>query len=431
MEKEQLSMPSSDDSKVIGFGFSVIFIVFVILGGWSAYAPLATSSVAVGKVSADLDKKTIQHLEGGIVEKIYVKDGDSVKKGDILIKLEDVQIKSQLDILQSQYQDLLGAYTRLEAQDKELDNITFPSELTDQKVITNQKDIFYNTKKSQEDEKAITKNRIEQLMNQFQGLESLISSKRNRLSSLDEEISELEILFKEQLVDKVRIRELKREKNSLEGDVANASSEIAKIKEQIEETKTQQLLREKEFKKETLNLLVETKSKLSDIKSKMIATKDTLLRTKIIAPIDGVVVGLDIHTVGGVIGSGNPILEIVPEDSQLVVVAQVQTTDIDKVTTGLTADIRFSAFNMNQAHVIEGKVIHVSADSFIDEATGSPYYEAKVEVTKHGKEQLKDYDFHLVSGMPAEVMIKIGERTPLSYFVKPFTDMLTRGFNEE
>lgn len=431
MENQKMSMPSSDASKVIRFGFIVLFVVFVVLGGWSAFAPLDASSVAIGKVSADLDKKTVQHLEGGIVEKIFVKDGDSVKKGDILIELDDVQIKSQLDIFQSQYQDIIGLYARLEAQDKDLDHITFPKDLTDQKVIINQKDIFYTTKKSQADEDAITQNRIQQFSNQLDGLQSVIQSKKNRLASLNEEMGELEILFNEQLVDKVRIRELKREINTLEGDIANATSEIAKVKEQIDETKTQQLLREKEFKKETLNLLSETKSQMSDLKSKIIAAKDKLIRTKITAPIDGVVVGLDIHTVGGVVSPGNPILEIVPQSSQLVVVAQVQTTDIDKVTTGLTADIRFSAFNMNQAHVIEGTVIHVSADSFVDEATGAPYYEAKVEVTPHGKEQLKDYNFQLVSGMPAEVMIKIGERTPLSYFVKPFTDMLTRGFNEE
>ncbi|MFA7083823.1 MAG: HlyD family efflux transporter periplasmic adaptor subunit [Arcobacteraceae bacterium] len=328
---KNINMPSSDVKKVVGFGLGVVFVVFVLIGGWMAYAPLAASSVAVGKVSADLNKKTIQHLEGGIVEAIYVKDGDAVKTGDILIKLQDIHIQGQLF----------------------------------------------------------------QINNQIEGLESLVASKKKRLISIKEEIVEWTKLFKEQLVDKLRIRELQREENTIEGDIANTQAEIAKLKEQI------------------------------------IIIKDVLSRTKILAPTDGVIVGSTINTIGGVIAPGKPLLEIVPEDSKLLVIAQVQISDIDKVKVGLLADIRFSAFNLKQAHVIEGEVIHVSADSFIDEVTGAPYYEAKIQVTNAGIKQLSEYKFKLVAGMPAEVMIQIGERTTLSYLVKPFTDMLSRGFNEE
>jgi len=331
MENKKISMPSNDASLIITFGMSVIFVVFVLVGGWSYYAPLAASSVAVGKVSAGLDKKTIQYLEGGIVDTILVKDGDIVKKGDLLLQFQDIQIKGQ----------------------------------------------------------------IEQINNQIKGYSSLILSKKNRIASLEEEIAEWNELYKQRLVDKLRIRELKREKNSVEGDIANTSAEIAKLKEQL------------------------------------IVVKDSLRRTKILAPIDGVINGLSINTVGGVLAPGSDILDIIPMNSQLIVIAQVAITDIDKVVPGLLSDIRFSAFNLNQAHVIQGKVVYVSADSFIDEINGAPYYEAKIEVTKEGKEQLKGYGFHLVSGMPAEVMINIGDRTPLSYFLKPLTDMVTRGFNEE
>jgi len=165
--------------------------------------------------------------------------------------------------------------------------------------------------------------------------------------------------------------------------------------------------------------------------SKIIANQDTLDRTNIVAPIDGTVVGLSLHTVGGIINPSNPVLEIIPHNTKLLVIAQVQTTDIDKVKNGLLADIMFSAFNLKQVHVIQGEVIHVSADSFIDEVSGMPYYEAKIEVNKKGIETLKENNFVLVSGMPAQVMINLGDRTALSYLVKPFTEMLGRGFNEE
>jgi len=431
MNNQKIEMPSNDDSKVIVFGFSVIFIVFVLIGGWMAIAPLASSSVAMGTVSADLDKKTIQHLEGGKVTAIYVKDGDKVKKGQTLIKLRDVQIKAQLDIMNAQYQDAIALFARLKAQRDKKKSISFSDELTDENAIDDQTNIFETSLKTVKDEKIITENRILQLKNQIAGLNSLIVSKEKRLASIAEEKLEWEVLFKQRLVDKQRIRELDRETNMVEGDLANTQSEIAKLNEQISETRTQQLLREKELKKDTLQRYVEAKSLISDLKSKIIATKDTLDRTNIIAPIDGTVVGLSLHTVGGIITPSTPVLEIIPNDSKLLVIAQVQTTDIDKVRNGLLADIMFSAFNLKQVNVIQGKVIHVSADSFIDEVTGMPYYEAKIEVNEEGLKTLKENDFVLVSGMPAQVMINLGDRTALSYLVKPFTEMLGRSFNEE
>ncbi len=431
MNNNSVSMPSHDPSKVISFGLGVIIVVFVIFGGWMALAPLAASSVAVGKVSADIDKKTIQHLEGGIVKHIYVQDGNKVKKGDLLLKLDDIQYKAELEIFTSQYQDALGVHARAKALDEEKNKIVFSKELIDPNVIANQRNIFQTYRKRISDERAITKNKIYQLNKQIEGESSVLKSKKQRFASISEEIVEWEELLKEKLVDKLKVRELKREKNTIEGDISNKISEIARLKEQIQEVKIEQLLREKNFKNENLENLVKSKLSIEDLKSKIEATKDRLRRTDIYSPIDGTVVGLNLHTQGAVIRPGDDILEVVPSDSKLIVIARVQTTDIDKVKVGLHADIRFSAFNLQKAHVIDGEVIHVSADSFVDEQSGNSYYEAKVQVTESGKEQLKDYGFTLVSGMPAEVMINIGERTAFSYLVKPFTDMLSRGFNEE
>ena len=429
--KKEIKIPSHNTTAVVSFGLSIIFIVFGLIGGWMAYAPLSSSSVAIGSVSADSNKKTIQHLEGGIVEAIYVKDGDRVKKNQILLKLKDVQIKAQLEILEAQYQDAIALYDRLKAHKEKLETVLFSTELTNKNIINNQRNIFKTILKTQKDETMITKNRTVQLENQIDGLKSLINSKNKRLASIDEEIVEWERLFKEKLVDKIRIRELNREKNMVDGDLANTISEIAKIKEQISEVETQQLLREKEFEKDTLLRLVEVKSKVADLKLRIIATKDTLKRTEIISPIDGTIVGLDLHTIGGIVAPAQPILELIPNDSKLLVIAQVQTTDIDKVKVGLVADIMFSAFNLKQVNVIQGKVIHVSADSFIDKVSGFPYYEAKIEVTSDGEKTLDDNNFILVSGMPAQVMINLGDRTALSYLIKPFKEMFQKGFNEE
>jgi epimerase transport system membrane fusion protein len=430
-ENRDIKMPSTNDSKIIGFGLGVIFLLFVVFGGWMAFAPLAESSVAVGKVSADMDKKTLQHLEGGVIESILVKDGDEVKKGDLLLKLREINIKSQLDIFKTQYDDASAVYSRLVAQRDNLGKVTYPPELKNDSIIKEQNSIFFETKKSIEDEKIISQNRVVQLENQINGLKSLMEAKKSRLKSISEEILEWEKLFKEQLVDKLKIRDLSREKNMIEGDISQTASEIAKLSEAINEARNQQLLREKEFSKVTLNELVKAKSMLFDLQSKIASVEDTLGRTNIVAPIDGTVVGLSLHTVGGVVTPGKDILQIIPQKSKLVVIAQLQTADIDKVKVGLMADIRFSAFNTRETHVIEGKVVHVSADSFVDQKNGAPYYEAKIEVTKNGEKQVAEYGFELVSGMPAEVMIRVSERTMLSYLVKPLTDMISRGFNEE
>ena len=431
MKKLDNRMPSHNTTPAILTGLTIIFIVFGVIGGWMYYAPLDSSSVAVGQVSAGSAKKTIQHLDGGIIKAIHIKDGDVVQQGDILIELEDIQIKENLNILKSQYQDMLALYARLKAQRDNKQSITFPKEITSKNIIENQKNIFYTNKKSIKDEDIITQKRIVQTKKQITSLKALIRSNKNRLKAIANERREQEILFQQQLVDKLKIQDLDREANSIEGDIASKIADIARLREQIGELKTQQLLRKKKFKEETLDKLVETKSKIEDLKSKIIATEDKLKRTKIIAPTSGTILGLKMHTVGGVIGRGQDILEIIPKDAKLIIIAKVKTTDIDRVKIGQLADMMFPAFNMRKIHIIQGKVINISADSFVDKATNMPYYEAKLEVTQEGLNELKRYGFSLVAGMPVTVMIKIGTRTTLDYIIKPFKDMVIRGFNEE
>jgi epimerase transport system membrane fusion protein len=430
-EEIKIKKPSSNTKPAITFGLIVIFTVFGIIGGWMYYAPLDSSSVAIGKVSAGSAKKTVQHLDGGIIKKIYVKDGDNVKKGDVLIELEDVQLKENLNSLESQYQDALALLNRLEAQRDNKNKIVFSKEIKNKSLIETQRNIFYTTKKSLKDEKIITKKRIKQIKKQISSLNALIESRKRRLRLIRKEIREQKILFEEQLVDKLKLQELEKEESDIEGDISSKLADIARLKEQISELQTQQLLREKKFKEDTLEKIVQTKTKIADLKSRIISTKDKLKRTKIIAPTNGIIVGLKKHTIGGVIGRGEEILEIIPKESKLIVIAQVKTTDIDRVKVGQIADLMFPAFNMRKIHVIEGRVINVSADSFIDKATRQPYYEAKIELTKNGEEELKKHGFTLVSGMPATVMIKLEKRTALEYLIKPFKDMIIKGFNEE
>lgn len=428
---QQNLMPSGDDSKVLSFGMAVIIIVFVIFGGWMAFAPLSSSSVANGKVSADSEKKVVQHFNGGTISQILVKEGSLVKKDDVLIRLDDIQAKAELIALRRQYMDSIASYSRLIAQRDNKSSIEISSEVTDLNIIQDQENIFFSTNKSLKDQKEISQQRVIQLQNQISGLKSLNDVRKNRISSFNEELKEWEVLYAQKLIDKIKIRDLNREINSLEGEIESNKSEAARLAEQINEIKTQQLLTEKEFTNQVLDQIVQVKNNMSDLKSKISHLEDIISKSEIKSPTNGIVVGLTAHTEGSVVRPGENILDIVPENADLIVVARVQIQDIDKVTVGLLSDIRFSAFNLKQAHVIQGEVIYVSADRFTDEATGEPYYEAKIKVTPDGILRLNEYKFKLIPGMPAEVMINIGSRTPLSYFVKPFTEMLYRGFNEE
>ena len=396
-----------------------------------AFAPLQSSSVAIGEVSADTEKKVVQHFQGGTISEILVKEGTVVKKGQVLIKLDVLQTKAQLDASKRQYMDSLATFARLVAQRDDTNSIKFPEEVNDLNIIQDQKNIFFTTTRSLKDQKEISQQRVVQLRNQISGLKSLNEVRNNRIKSLNDELKEWEDLYAQKLVDKIKIRDIKREINSLNGEIASNKSNISKLGEQINELRTQQLLDEKEYRNKVLDQIVQVKNNMSDLKSKIDSFEDIISKSDIVAPTSGIVVGLKSHTEGAVIRPGTDILEIVPENSDLIVIARVQVTDIDKVKVGLFADIRFSAFNLKNAHVIEGKIIYVSADRFTDEATGEPYYEAKIKVTKEGINQLDEFGFKLLPGMPAEVMINIGERTPLSYLVKPFTDMISRGFNEE
>lgn len=428
---QQNLMPSGDDSKVLSFGMAVIIIVFVIFGGWMAFAPLSSSSVANGKVSADSEKKVVQHFNGGTISQILVKEGSLVKKDDVLIRLDDIQAKAELIALRRQYMDSIASYSRLIAQRDNKSSIEISSEVTDLNIIQDQENIFFSTNKSLKDQKEISQQRVIQLQNQISGLKSLNDVRKNRIVSFNEELKEWEVLYAQKLIDKIKIRDLNREINSLEGEIESNKSEAARLAEQINEIKTQQLLTEKEFTNQVLDQIVQVKNNMSDLKSKISHLEDIISKSEIKSPTNGIVVGLTAHTEGSVVRPGENILDIVPENADLIVVARVQIQDIDKVTVGLLSDIRFSAFNLKQAHVIQGEVIYVSADRFTDEATGEPYYEAKIKVTPDGILRLNEYKFKLIPGMPAEVMINIGSRTPLSYFVKPFTEMIYRGFNEE
>ena len=423
-----------NEKGTVNFGLFVIFLLVGVFGIWLGMAPLNSAAVAVGKIGVVSNKKIIQHLEGGVVDKIFVKDGDMVKEGDPLVEIKNVALQSEMSVVRAEFLRTSVIVSRLEAQKDDATEVKFSDEIKQiegyKEAIDGQLSIFNAQKKLLDEEKSILKQRIKQLENQIKGANAIVSAKQDRIKSLNEEIKEWERLFKEQLADKVRLRDLNREKTAVEGEIAAGKAEIARLNVQVTETQAQIILRDRTFKEDVLKKLEDAKTRLVDLQQRYNALKDQSDRTIVKSPVEGSVVELAFHTIGGVIRPGERIMSIVPDETDYVVDARLNVVDIDTVHVGQLADIRFSAFQHRPSFVMEGKVTYVSADSIQDNA-GHSFYDIKAELTEEGMKEFKRNDFFIVPGMPVEVMIKTGDRTMLEYVLKPFIDMFKRAFNED
>uniref|UniRef100_UPI0026EB5892 HlyD family type I secretion periplasmic adaptor subunit n=1 Tax=Salinicola salarius TaxID=430457 RepID=UPI0026EB5892 len=396
-------------------GLVILLIAFGGFGGWAASADLAVSVVAPGAVSVESFKKTIQHLEGGIVDEINVDDGDHVEAGDTLLVIDNTQARSQLAISRSQYLINRAAEIRLLAEQKDADTLTFPDELLNsdaqrvKEVLAVQRALFQARRGALEGTLSALDEQMSQMREQIDGLQDVIDVNQERMNSLQQEAQDYRSLFKEGLGDNQRLRELERQALQFKGDIAQSRSRIAELKSQISENKVQKQVKIQEFQKEVGEQLREAQGNIADAEERITALSDQVKRTTVTAPVSGTVVGLKVHTVGAVIQPGDPIMEIVPSGDDFIVEARVPDRDIDNIYPGQYAEIRFSAFNQRLSNVIDGEVTNVSADSFEDEATGAKYYKARVKVTEDGKREMTE-NMQLLAGMPAEVMIRTGER---------------------
>lgn len=424
-------------SRRIRAGVGVIMVTFVGLGGWAALAPLDGAALAPGQVIVDSENRQVQHLEGGIVSAIHIRDGHQVEKGQLLLELSETQPKAELSIIQSQLNEALGREARLQAERLGTKKIDFPQELLNNSssevanLIKGQTALFTSRREALEGRIAIYEQRIKALNQQKSGLSSLIKTLDGRIDIFQEELTNWQELYRRDLADKTRINEMQRELLRLEGERASSLSNLAELEIRIGETRSELLVTKEGYSEEVSAQLREAQQAVADLTNRSLATSDVLRRTRIIAPVSGTVVGLSVHTLGGVIRPGETILSLVPADQLHSIRARVQPSDIDRVKIGQLADVRLSAFNAQTHDLVEGQLMHLSADAFTDERTGESYYEARVNITGVGYQTMQEQQMYLMAGMPAEVMIKTGERTALQYLLTPVTRLLERSLREE
>ncbi len=425
----------TDDSSIRAIGIIILVVTLGILGGWGYLAPIDSAALAPGFVTVKSHRKTIQHLDGGIVSQLLAKDGDIVNEGDVLLILDGTEVKAQLDILRGQQITLEAQLARLIAERDQLNQIIFPNDLqniSDTHIVEarqGETQIFNARKNAYQGEISVLNQRASQLVSKIKGLDGQRRSKQELIKSYGEEAHDLKELLAEGYANKQRLRDIERNYENATGEVASLTAEIASSEIQIGETKLQVLQLQKKFQEEVAAKLGETQSQLYDVTQRLVATNDKVHRTVIRSPAGGRVLGLSVHNLGGVISPGKPILDIVPQQEELIIDAQVSPLDIDRVSVGLLAEIRFSAFKQAITPKMQGKVINLSADRLTDEKTGAPYYQAQVELTPESYEKLGNLE--LVPGMPAEVFINTGERTVFEYLMQPISNAFARAFIED
>ncbi|MDI9778893.1 HlyD family type I secretion periplasmic adaptor subunit [Pseudomonas putida] len=426
-------MPISDRG-IRRIGLTIVFVTFGIFGTWAAVAPLSNAVHGSGVVTVQNYRKTVQHLEGGIVKELYARDGDLVKKGDPLIVLDESQLSSEYESTRNQLIVARYKEARLRAERDGLQAIpSVAMEGTDSdratEALVGEQQVFKARRDSLLGEISVNRERIEQMKQQIVGLNDMIRTKRGLEKSYSGEIKQLRELLAEGFVDNQRLLEQERKLDMLKTEIADHESSITKTKLQIGETDLQIVQLKKKFDSDVANELSDVQAQVFDLQEKEAALRDRLSRVVIRAPESGMVLDMKVHTIGGVVSPATPLLDIVPASSELVIEAKVATKDIDRLELGKTADIRFSAFNQATTPVIEGTLTRISADSLTEERTGDPYYLVRVKVTEDGMKKLGSRK--LQPGMPADVLINAGDRTMLQYLLKPARNMFAESLIEE
>jgi len=416
-------------------GFLSLVIVVGAIGLWAVKASIQGAIITSGITTVESHSKKIQHREGGIVSKIYVQDGDKVKAGDFLVQLDETQIKASLDIIDGNLRELEALAARLRALRDGERTITFPKYLLAQEnqpaikvLLSSERKLMKVQQSSQNGRRAQLLKRISQLQEQIDGFKSQAASRDTQMSLISKELVNMEKLFKKGLVPASRVLALRRDKSSLEGQKGGLVARVAEAKAKIAETKLQIIQVDDDSRTKFLSELRDTSAKITEARERRIAIAARLKRMVIKAPQAGYVHQLNIHTIGGVVGPGETVMLIVPSLDSLIIQARISPKDIDQVSIGQKANVRFPSFNQRTTPQVEARVSYISADLTQSKNNLPPYFAVKLKLNKGAIKKLGNNK--LIPGMPAEAFIQTRARTPFSYLIQPLRDQVARAFRE-
>ncbi|MDQ6436226.1 HlyD family type I secretion periplasmic adaptor subunit [Mesorhizobium sp. LHD-90] len=436
-KKDQETKPKSfSPAPYVVAGYATIALAFGVFGTWAATAPLASGVVAHGVVVVSGNRKVVQHLEGGIISEILVKEGDIVEPDDVLIRLDRTQAVGNYTVLTERLALLQAAEARLQAESVNAEAIDFPPQLLakqgaqEEPYVKLQRTMFRDRRATRDGQTSILTARAGQLEEQVRGLESQRKSLEEQRDSLVEQIERMEQGQKNGYVSTNQVAQLMRGRMELEGNLGRVIADTAGANQSIAETKLRVIQLGQEFVERAGTELRETRDQIAEVSERVKQAQDILNRTVIRAPVRGVVQDVRVHTKTGVIRPAEPLMEIVPLDDEFIVNARIRPVDVDNVMLGGTAEVRFPAFSARATPVIFGTVDVVSPDIIQPENPQiEPYYTARITVPE--TEIPVSLRGRLQAGMPAEIIVSTGERTMIDYLVKPLTDSFSKGMLEE
>jgi len=418
-------------------GLAVVVVLAGGLGGWASTAQISGALIAPGSVVVESNVKKVQHPTGGVVGELRARDGDVVKAGDVVVRLDDTVTKASLAIVVKTLNGLWARAARLEAEQQGLDKVKFPPMLLDhasdpdlQNVVASESKLFEVRTFGRAGQKAQLRERVTQLKEEISGLQAQEQSKDKEIALVEKELVGVKSLYDQHLVQLSRLTTLERDAARLNGERAQYISARAQARGKITETELQIIQVDKDMVSEVSKDLRETNDKIGEFVERKVTAEDQLRRVDIRAPQDGMVLQSTVHTVGGVITAGDAIMMIVPQTDDLSVEAKVNPQDIDKLQIGQKTLLRLSAFNQRTTPEVNGVVTRVSPDVTTDQRTGQSYYTIRVSMPPEEVARLGS-EVKLIPGMPVEAFVQTGDRTLLSYLIKPLSDQLMRAFREK
>jgi membrane fusion protein, type I secretion system len=422
----------NDLKRLVGAGFVIIAAGVIGLGGWSAAAPLMGAIVAPAFVKVDLNRKVVQHAEGGIVREIRVRDGDRVKQGQVLVVLEDVKVDSQLDLLSIQLIAERAKEARLGGEAAFAPKPTFPADIAKREreprvaeILERERALFQSRRASVDSQVSALRAQIRETQAEAAALSEQIAAEERAIALQKEELKANEELLRQNYVQKTRVLTLQRAVAEYEVKHGADRADLARSRQKATELELRIVNAQNTYKQNAVDELKDSTAHIFDLEERLRPSRDAAQRQQVVAPIAGEVVGLKIFTAGAVVGPRDVLMEIVPADTTLVVEAQIRPEDINHVHTGSAADIRLTAYKQRTTPLVTGRVSYVSADRLVDQQQKNAYYVAHVEVAPGALGDLK-----MQAGMPAEVYIRTDRRTAFDYLLAPVTAFLRRAMRE-
>jgi len=416
-------------------GLAVAMLGLLALGTWLVLAPLSGAVIAPGFVKVDMNRKVVQHQEGGIVKRVFVRDGEKVQQGQTLLVIDDVRLDATLDLLRTQHDGERAKAARLEAERAFLPAVTFPPELAARngepkvaELLQRETALFRARREALDSQIAVLRKQIRHTVDEAQALAGQIAAEERALKSQKEELAVNQQLLKQGFVQKTRLMSLERAVADYEARWEEHRAELAKTHQRSSELDLRVLAQRNAYVQSATDELKEISTRLFDLEERLRPSKDASDRQRIAAPIAGEVVGLRVFSPGAVVGPREVLMEIVPEDKTLIVEARIRPEDINHVRAGSQAEVRLTAYQTRTTPLVAGNVNYVSADRMVDPQSGAPYYVVNVDVSAGA---LVDAgNLRMQAGMPAEVYIRTDSRTAFDYMLAPVTAYLRRGMRE-